>query len=66
MTPRQLVLRKFPKAECWWNCMEFDWIIWTGPAMTQTSRSLGTGVTKSEAWANAAKSIRSAERSGKT
>jgi len=60
MTPRQSVLKQYPKAVCWWNCMEFDWIIWNGPAMNPTSRSLGSGVTKSEAWANAAKGIRTA------
>jgi hypothetical protein len=62
MRPEQRrVLKQFPQAKCWWNCMEFDWLIWNGPAMTQASRIIGSGLTKSEAWANAAKGIRTAE-----
>ena len=57
-TDQRAVLKKYPKAHCWWNCMEFDWIIWDGPAMSPNARSLGSGLTKSKAWTDAAKKMR--------
>jgi len=56
--PERLVRSHYPNAECWWNCMEFDWIIWDGPAMVHNSRSIGSGLTKARAWADAARRLR--------
>lgn len=52
MTPKQKVLRKYPgAAPCWWmkSCRN--------EIRTADFRVIGTGVTASEAWADAAKRL---------
>ena len=50
---KDAVLYVYPKAVEWWNCMEFDWLIWDQRTDIPTAKIIGCGLTKDEAWADA-------------
>ena len=57
MTPKQMVLAKEPLAEDWWNPLDMDWCVWDQPVKISTARIIGEGITKDEAWVDAANKL---------
>lgn len=57
------VVKQHPTAHCWWNCLEFDWLIWDGPlTLPFTARVIGSGLTKDEAWNDACARLATARK----
>ena len=62
MTPKQQVLKRWPDAYCEKSALGTGWYVWR----EANDAPLGRGYTAREAWADAARSLRTAERSSKT